>query len=163
MQNITDEIIALYQKEKAEREKWLEENKDIEETITYASIKLGAAICDVGIVMAKAFNEATERINNAFARGVVVPSAVDKIKTARHYALRVREIAEVHVTFDFLYRLQACADYYSVAPVFDTKMIAHSEPLPILGRPCIVHEEPCNKEFWFVGEDGKEISYTLPP
>lgn len=88
--------------------------------------------------------------------------AVDQIKKARHYALRIREILEVHVTLDFLLRLQACADYHSIAPVFDVKMIGSSDPLPIFGRACVVHSEPCDKEFWFIGENGKEIMYNLP-
>lgn len=89
-------------------------------------------------------------------------NAVEKIIIARYYALRVREIFEVHVTFVFLQQLRACSDYHLIASVFDTKMVGSSDPLPIFGRTCVVHREPCDKEFWFTGEDGKEILYILP-
>jgi len=84
-------------------------------------------------------------------------SAVEMLREARHYAMRVREIAKVHVTIDFSLRLQADKDYGSIAPIYDVKLIAQGGELPLFGCPCVVHFEPCEKEFWFEGEDGKEI------
>lgn len=70
MANVVDEVVALYEKEKAEKQKWLEENKDkdVEGTTLYASVVLGVNIYDLGIAMAKAAGEAIERVNNAFTR-----------------------------------------------------------------------------------------------
>jgi len=68
MANVIDEVVAIYEKEKAEKHKWLEENKDVEETTSYASVRLSVVIYDLGIAMAKAASEAIERANNAFTR-----------------------------------------------------------------------------------------------
>ncbi len=68
MANVVDDVVAMYEKEKAEKQKWLEENKDVEGTTLYASVVLGVNIYDLGIAMAKAASEAIERANNAFTR-----------------------------------------------------------------------------------------------
>jgi hypothetical protein len=63
-----NDIIAYYEKEKSEKQKWLDENKELEGTTVYQGVLLGIAIYDVGIAMAKAFAEAVARANNAFTR-----------------------------------------------------------------------------------------------
>lgn len=95
--------------------------------------------------------------------GDSVKSAVEALREARHYALRIREIRKVHVTIDFYLRLCADSDYYSIAPIHDVNNnISKIGPEPLFGRPCEVHREPREKPFWFEGEDGKEIIYTAP-
>jgi hypothetical protein len=61
-------VVEIYKKEKAKKQKWLEENKELEETTLYQTVLLGVAVYDVGIAMAKAIGEAVERANNAFTR-----------------------------------------------------------------------------------------------
>ena len=68
MANVVDEVVASCEKEKADKQKWLEANKDIEETTLYAFVVLGVNIYDLGIAMAKAASEAIGRANNAFTR-----------------------------------------------------------------------------------------------
>jgi hypothetical protein len=107
------------------------------------------------------FEEKPQRPIAQFMLDTMLPyiegSAVEMLREARHYAMRVRMIAKVHVTIDFYLRLQADKDYGSIAPIYDVNMIGKEGPMPLFGRPCEVHFEPCDKEFWFEGEDGKEI------
>lgn len=84
-------------------------------------------------------------------------SAVETLREARHYAMRVGRIAKVHVTIDFYQRLVADKDYGSIAPIYDVGRVTAEGPMPLFGCPCQVHFEPCEKPFWFEGEDGKEI------
>jgi hypothetical protein len=58
-------VVEMYEKEKAVNQKWLDENKELEETTIYAATKLKVALCDVGIVFATAFGEAVESANKA--------------------------------------------------------------------------------------------------
>ncbi len=92
--------------------------------------------------------------------GVEHSTPVETIREARHYAMQVRDIAKVHLTMDFYLRLQADKDYGSVAPIYDVNQTPKEGPLPIFGHPCEIHVEPCEKPFWFEGEDGKEIVVT---
>lgn len=67
-------VVEMYEKEKAVNQKWLDENKELEETAVYAAAKFKVALCDVGIVFATSFGEAVERANKAcsgFAAGRV--------------------------------------------------------------------------------------------
>lgn len=67
-------VVEMYEKEKAQNQKWLDENKELEEATVYSAIKLKIALLDVGIAMAQAFGETVERANKAcsgFAAGRV--------------------------------------------------------------------------------------------
>jgi hypothetical protein len=59
-----NDIVAYYEKEKAEKQKWLDENKELEGTTVYQGVLLGVAIYDFCISMAKAFAEAVAWANN---------------------------------------------------------------------------------------------------
>lgn len=132
MNNIQDVIDAL------ENAKRMGAEKDEPEGVRF--IQISATLADLMVSVLKAKS-----------------SAVDILREARHYALRVRPIAKVHLTIDFYMRLQADKDYGSIAPIYDVKHITLEGPLPLFGCPCEVHYEPCNKAFWFDGEDGREI------
>lgn len=56
--------VEFYEKEKAIQQKWLDENKELEEAAIYAAVKLKVALLDVGITMAQAFGEMAEKVNS---------------------------------------------------------------------------------------------------
>lgn len=57
-----NEVAAYYEKQKAEKQKWLDENKELKGTTIYQGALLGIAVYDVGIAMAKALAKVVGRI-----------------------------------------------------------------------------------------------------
>jgi hypothetical protein len=53
-------VVEMYKKQKAERQKWLDENKILKDTTVYQGVLLGIAFLDLGIAMAETFGNSVD-------------------------------------------------------------------------------------------------------
>ena len=53
-------VVEMYEKEKAERQAWLEENKCLKNTTMYQGVLMGIAFLDIGIVFAEKFGDSVD-------------------------------------------------------------------------------------------------------
>jgi hypothetical protein len=53
-------VVRMYEKQKAERQKWLDENECLKNTTMYQGVLLGIAFLDIGIAMAEKFGDSVD-------------------------------------------------------------------------------------------------------
>jgi hypothetical protein len=52
--------VQMYEKQKAERQKWLDENKSLKNTVMHQGVLLAIALLDIGMAMAEKFGDSVD-------------------------------------------------------------------------------------------------------